>query len=576
MGIYKNAATQPSYFSFFERRRRAGMTAPVSSLAGFFSVLLRRRPQTQRQKQSRLRQSPLPRALLLVLLFVGGIHPNPGPPLPPKCILSWNCNGLVGSSLELTRFLTENNVVVACLQETKLGPRSRQPNFPGFAVLRVDRQGGGGGLVTLVHHSVAYTQLVSPINDGVCESIVIEASLANTPTKIANVYIPPASSSPPNYVASLAPFFALGAIVVGDVNGHEEEWSAAQADVRGAAFSGEIDNANYVVMNDPDIATRPISTSSPDVALAPPSLALNFDWSVTTTLNSDHLPISLRFPDDSPPARNGKRFTNFRKADWPSFSFAVDALLMVQRPPITCASGEKTFRRILHTCSSKYIPGGSHRVYVPGIDASSAALIEERDDRRRRDPADPEITRLNSEISASIASSSRERWMDTVRNADHRSNPVRFWRLLKGLTGKRTYTAPNQPVSFANKPPISKPSAIANSFCKHYVSVGNYQANRASRQIYRGLKVNNTLDRSYCLFSEAEVITAIRHSKNLTAAGPNGLTILHLKHLGPVAIRFLTHLFYLSVRGAELPAIWKAAHVVPVLKPGKVADQAAS
>ena len=467
---------------------------------------------------------------------------------------------------------------IACLQETKLGPRSRQPNFPDYAALRLDRRGGGGGggLVTLIHHSVAYTQLVSPVNDGVCESIVIEASIANTPVKIANVYIPPASSSPPNFVATLAPFLAMGAIVVGDVNGHEEEWSAAQGDARGAALSGEIDAANYVVLNDPAIATRPVSASSPDVALAPSSLALNFDWSVTTTLNSDHLPISLRFPDDSPPARNGRRYTNFRKADWLGFSLAVDALLFVQRPPTTCASGEKVLRRILLMCSSRFIPGGSHRVYVPGIDAASAALIEERDDRRRQDPTDPELTRLNAEISASLASSSRQRWMETVKNADHRSNPVCFWRLLKGLVGKRTYTAPNQPVSFANKPPISKPSSIANGFCKHYVSVGNYQANRASRQIYRGLKVNNPLDRSLSMFSEADVKGAISRSKNSTAAGPNGLTILHLKHLGPVGIRFLTHLFNLSVRGAELPAIWKAAHVVPVLKPGKASDQAAS
>ena len=49
-----------------------------------------------------------------------------------------------------------------------------------------------------------------------------------------------------------------------------------------------------------------------------------------------------------------------------------------------------------------------------------------------------------------------------------------------------------------------------------------------------------------------------------------------MKHLGPLGIRFLTHLFNLSVRKADLPAIWKSAHVIPILKPDKAADLAGS
>jgi hypothetical protein len=45
-----------------------------------------------------------------------------------------------------------------------------------------------------------------------------------------------------------------------------------------------------------------------------------------------------------------------------------------------------------------------------------------------------------------------------------------------------------------------------------------------------------------------------------------------LKHIGPRAINFLTTLFNISVSKAELPAIWKAAVIVPIQKPGKPAD----
>ena len=47
------------------------------------------------------------------------------------------------------------------------------------------------------------------------------------------------------------------------------------------------------------------------------------------------------------------------------------------------------------------------------------------------------------------------------------------------------------------------------------------------------MKVDNPLDLSYSPFSESDVVDAIRATKNLSAAGPNGLTPLHLKHLGP-------------------------------------------
>jgi hypothetical protein len=66
---------------------------------------------------------------------------------------------------------------------------------------------------------------------------------------------------------------------------------------------------------------------------------------------------------------------------------------------------------------------------------------------------------------------------------------------------------------------------------------------------------------------------AIRKSSCSTATGPDGLTTLHLKHLGPAGIGYLTDPFNLSVKDAVVPAIWKLALVLPILKPGKPADQ---
>ena len=113
----------------------------------------------------------LSRLLILLLLFVAGISPNPGPhraPRPPRPnpsppiprILQFNINGLNTSKQEFASYLIENNVKVACVQETKLRPNNPDPSFPGYAFLRRDRPGGGGGgLAILIHQDIEYSPI---------------------------------------------------------------------------------------------------------------------------------------------------------------------------------------------------------------------------------------------------------------------------------------------------------------------------------------------------------------------------------------------------------------------------------
>jgi hypothetical protein len=53
------------------------------------------------------------------------------------------------------------------------------------------------------------------------------------------------------------------------------------------------------------------------------------------------------------------------------------------------------------------------------------------------------------------------------------------------------------------------------------------------------------------------------------AVGPDGLTSMHLKFLGPMGLAYLTKLYNLSIANANIPAVWKKANIVPIPKPGK-------
>ena len=74
-----------------------------------------------------------------------------------KCPPPWPIPGYAPDChAELQDFLRRHQVLVACVQETKLDVNSSLKEFIDYATVRRDRPtgGGGGGLVTLVHHSV--------------------------------------------------------------------------------------------------------------------------------------------------------------------------------------------------------------------------------------------------------------------------------------------------------------------------------------------------------------------------------------------------------------------------------------
>ena len=112
-------------------------------------------------------------------------------------------------------------------------PTAKTPKFHNYAVIRRDRPTrGGGGLLTLIHHSLQFVEKPSPFNDQV-EATIIHVSIAGEDIDIANVYIPPQSSCAPAFSASLVPLLNDNSFVVGDVNGHNELWSSGANDVRG-------------------------------------------------------------------------------------------------------------------------------------------------------------------------------------------------------------------------------------------------------------------------------------------------------------------------------------------------------
>ncbi|KAF2361496.1 Reverse transcriptase domain [Trinorchestia longiramus] len=76
-------------------------------------------------------------------------------------------------------------------------------------------------------------------------------------------------------------------------------------------------------------------------------------------------------------------------------------------------------------------------------------------------------------------------------------------------------------------------------------------------------------DRSFPLITDDQIREAIKKSSTSTAAGPDNLTILYIRHLVPSRITYLTNTYNHFLSHATIPSICKTAIIITIPKPGK-------
>ena len=252
---------------------------------------------------------------------VNNVNSSPHPAKGLLKILQFNCNGISGKAPEIAAFLSQNQIHIAVFQETKLRKKSRNPSLGShYTLIRKDREKEGGGLLIAIHESIQYEE-ININNDGTLEAMGISVVASSSKLRIYNFYIPPRSSCPPGYSASLAELLEPGdALVLGDANAHSQLWNSnIEEDQRGSVLSNEITESTFAPLND-DTQTRvPFNSenqlSSPDISLASQSLLLSTSWTPIKSLGSDHLPILLELPLDDFINFSPKRtFVNFFKS----------------------------------------------------------------------------------------------------------------------------------------------------------------------------------------------------------------------------------------------------------------------
>ena len=85
-------------------------------------------------------------------------------------------------------------------------------------------------------------------------------------------------------------------------------------------------------------------------------------------------------------------------------AFATD------KTPTSTAKAVGTFNKIIRDAAKLSVPFGYRRYFDPTLCPEALNLIQQRDDLRRSNPADPNIATLNEKISKHIKESARSKW----------------------------------------------------------------------------------------------------------------------------------------------------------------------
>ena len=149
-------------------------------------------------------------------------------------------------------------------------------------------------------------------------------------------------------------------------------------------------------------------------------------------MSSDYLPIliGLHTTVTSSHARH-RTYINLKKADWTGYRQEIERILSSRDLSTDCQKDKKLFRATLLKVASHHIPTGKRKLYTQQDPVEILAMMEERDDLRKQDPASRRMSTKNDEITKATSDHKRRQWREFVESIDHMTDSTKLWQTIK-------------------------------------------------------------------------------------------------------------------------------------------------
>ena len=159
----------------------------------------------------------------------------------------------------------------------------------------------------------------------------------------------------------------------------------------------------------------------------------------------------------------------------------------------------------MNKASDLFIPAGRIQHFQPTLPASAKSLADERDKKRRLNPANKILSKQTDPKTGGGRQANQ--MAIRVDKCDHRTGISHLWRLVQGLSGKQSYNSPNIGVWFADKIYIDH-KMIANQFTLPPIRLTGDMSKRLLKWPFHQLPLTGTPS-----FMPADTKEAIRLAK---------------------------------------------------------------
>ena len=226
-------------------------------------------------------------------------------------------------------------------------------------------------------------------------------------------------------------------LVLGDFNAHHSLWHSRTTDSRGNQLADSVSISSFAVLDTYSPTRLPDNAdpSSTDVSLASASLITSSEWH---TQDHEFRPSAHHWITDNCYliSCRHRTYINLKKADWTRYKQEIERKLSSRHLPTDCQKDEKLFRATLLKAASHHIPTGRRKLYTQQVPAEILAMMEERDDLLKQDPASPRLSTMNDEITKATSDDKRRQWREFVESIDHRTDSTKMWRTIKGIDSR--------------------------------------------------------------------------------------------------------------------------------------------
>lgn len=499
-------------------------------------------------------------------------------------IATWNANGIQNRKYELEVFLKEQHIDVCLLSETHSTKQSylKIHGYQIYQTIHPDNQARGGTAVIIKNHIKHHE--MQQYQSKETQLTVVEIISAKQRLQVAAIYCPPRYNLKKSDYLNILQHMNGRFIVGGDLNAKHTDWGSRLTTTKGRELRQAIKEMGCDIHSTGKPTYWPTDTSKvPDLIdffisrqVSPNFIELedNFD------MDSDHSAVIFTLSERIIRKETRPMLVN-KTTDWESFRIEVESRINLRVPLRTTWQLEEQAE--LFTNIIQKAAWNNTREIVTNTKGNNypmeiRKLVQEKRKARRiwqqsRSPTDKTVlNRKTQQLKREIQKLKETSIATYLENMSAgKSTNYSLWKATKKI---------KRPI--AQIPPIKQKDGSwardnmskAEAFADHLADI--FQPNDVGTDVV----IENTLntdEEEIRLTTPKEVAREINHNlKANKAPGYDLITAEILKQLPRKAVVMMTYLFNSAIRLKHVPASWKVAEVIMLLKPGKSPNEVKS